>query len=169
MESTMTGQGRELGGQSGSEILSSTSTSTSAQSNQYITQSSYPQYHQYSTYPQAHHPQSQPGSQSVRDPTTEALQALVLSLPRDRCQDPASCRSPTLSTDTHRKRLYRIGLNLFNVNPERGIHFLITRGFVPDTPMGVAHFLLQRKGLSRQMIGEFLGNSKLLFNRDVLE
>nr|XP_046216454.1 IQ motif and SEC7 domain-containing protein 3-like [Oncorhynchus gorbuscha] len=169
MESTMTGQGRKLGGQSGSEILSSTSTSTSAQSNQYTTQSSYPQYHQYSTYPQAHHPQSQPGSQSVRDPTTEALQALVLSLPRDRCQDPASCRSPTLSTDTHRKRLYRIGLNLFNVNPERGIHFLITRGFVPDTPMGVAHFLLQRKGLSRQMIGEFLGNSKLLFNRDVLD
>uniref|UniRef100_A0A4W5QJD9 IQ motif and SEC7 domain-containing protein 3 n=1 Tax=Hucho hucho TaxID=62062 RepID=A0A4W5QJD9_9TELE len=106
---------------------------------------------------------------STRDPTSEALQALVLSLPRDRCQDPASCRSPTLSTDTHRKRLYRIGLNLFNVNPERGIHFLITRGFVPDTPMGVAHFLLQRKGLSRQMIGEFLGNSKLLFNRDVLD
>uniref|UniRef100_A0A674CKF1 IQ motif and SEC7 domain-containing protein 3 n=1 Tax=Salmo trutta TaxID=8032 RepID=A0A674CKF1_SALTR len=106
---------------------------------------------------------------STRDPTSEALQALVLSLPRDRCQDPTSCRSPTLSTDTHRKRLYRIGLNLFNVNPERGIHFLITRGFVPDTPMGVAHFLLQRKGLSRQMIGEFLGNSKLLFNRDVLD
>lgn len=54
-------------------------------------------------------------------------------------------------------------------NPERGIHFLITRGFVPDTAIGVAHFLLQRKGLSRQMIGEFLGNSKLQFNRDVLE
>uniref|UniRef100_A0A8C8HZ96 IQ motif and SEC7 domain-containing protein 3 n=1 Tax=Oncorhynchus tshawytscha TaxID=74940 RepID=A0A8C8HZ96_ONCTS len=167
--STVTGQGGEMGRQSGSERLSSTSTSTSAQSNQYTTQSSYSQYPQYSTYPKAHHPQSQPGSQSTRDPTSEALQALVLSLPRDRCQDPTSCRSPTLSTDTHRKRLYRIGLNLFNVNPERGIHFLITRGFVPDTPMGVAHFLLQRKGLSRQMIGEFLGNSKLLFNRDVLD
>lgn len=113
--STVTGQGREMGGQSGSERLSSTSTSTSAQSNQYTTQSSYSQYPQYSTYPKAHHPQSQPGSQSTRDPTSEALQALVLSLPRDRCQDPTSCRSPTLSTDTHRKRLYRIGLNLFNV------------------------------------------------------
>uniref|UniRef100_A0A3B3D5H5 IQ motif and Sec7 domain ArfGEF 3b n=1 Tax=Oryzias melastigma TaxID=30732 RepID=A0A3B3D5H5_ORYME len=102
-------------------------------------------------------------------PSPDAVQALVVSLPRDRCQDPTTCRSPTLSTDTHRKRLYRIGLNLFNVNPERGIHFLITRGFVPDTAIGVAHFLLQRKGLSRQMIGEFLGNSKLQFNRDVLE
>lgn len=54
-------------------------------------------------------------------------------------------------------------------NPDKGIQFLISRGFIPDTPIGVAHFLLQRKGLSRQMIGEFLGNSKKPFNRDVLE
>uniref|UniRef100_A0A665VKI6 IQ motif and SEC7 domain-containing protein 3 n=1 Tax=Echeneis naucrates TaxID=173247 RepID=A0A665VKI6_ECHNA len=128
--------------ESSSDRLGSTSTSTSASNT-------------ISTSTQSNHP--------------EGLQALVVSVPRDHCQDPASCRSPTLSTDTHRKRLYRIGLNLFNVNPERGIHFLITRGFVPDTAIGVAHFLLQRKGLSRQMIGEFLGNSKLQFNRDVLD
>lgn len=53
--------------------------------------------------------------------------------------------------------------------PEKGIQYLIERGFVPDTPVGVAHFLLQRKGLSRQMIGEFLGNRQKQFNRDVLE
>ncbi|XP_031754506.1 IQ motif and SEC7 domain-containing protein 3 isoform X4 [Xenopus tropicalis] len=99
----------------------------------------------------------------------EALQAMILSLPRYSCENPASCRSPTLSTDTMRKRLYRIGLNLFNVNPDKGIQFLISRGFIPDTPIGVAHFLLQRKGLSRQMIGEFLGNSKKQFNHDVLD
>ncbi|KFW92433.1 IQ motif and SEC7 domain-containing protein 3, partial [Phalacrocorax carbo] len=99
----------------------------------------------------------------------EALQAMILSLPRYHCENPASCKSPTLSTDTMRKRLYRIGLNLFNINPDKGIQFLISRGFIPDTPIGVAHFLLQRKGLSRQMIGEFLGNSKKQFNRDVLE
>ncbi|XP_072256188.1 IQ motif and SEC7 domain-containing protein 3 isoform X3 [Pyxicephalus adspersus] len=99
----------------------------------------------------------------------EALQAMILSLPRYYCENPASCRSPTLSTDTMRKRLYRIGLNLFNINPDKGIQFLISRGFIPDTPIGVAHFLLQRKGLSRQMIGEFLGNSKKVFNRDVLD
>ncbi|XP_061108977.1 IQ motif and SEC7 domain-containing protein 3-like [Conger conger] len=99
----------------------------------------------------------------------EALQAMILSLPRYHCENPASCKSPTLSTDVMRKRLYRIGLNLFNVNPDRGIQFLISRGFIPDTPIGVAHFLLQRKGLSRQMIGEFLGNSKKQFNRDVLD
>lgn len=53
--------------------------------------------------------------------------------------------------------------------PEKGIQYLIERNFVPDTPVGVAHFLLQRKGLSRQMIGEFLGNRQKQFNRDVLE
>ncbi|XP_053505920.1 IQ motif and SEC7 domain-containing protein 3 [Ictalurus furcatus] len=99
----------------------------------------------------------------------EALQTMMLSLPRYHCENPTSCKSPTLSTDVMRKRLYRIGLNLFNVNPDKGLQFLISRGFIPDTPIGVAHFLLQRKGLSRQMIGEFLGNSKKPFNRDVLD
>ncbi|XP_073722790.1 IQ motif and SEC7 domain-containing protein 3 isoform X2 [Misgurnus anguillicaudatus] len=99
----------------------------------------------------------------------EALQAMILSLPRYQCENPTSCKSPTLSTDVMRKRLYRIGLNLFNINPDKGLQFLISRGFIPDTPIGVAHFLLQRKGLSRQMIGEFLGNSKKPFNRDVLD
>ncbi|XP_005365216.1 IQ motif and SEC7 domain-containing protein 3 isoform X1 [Microtus ochrogaster] len=109
------------------------------------------------------------GSEVSAAASKEALQAVILSLPRYHCENPASCRSPTLSTDTLRKRLYRIGLNLFNINPDKGIQFLISRGFIPDTPIGVAHFLLQRKGLSRQMIGEFLGNSKRQFNRDVLD
>ncbi|XP_051777384.1 IQ motif and SEC7 domain-containing protein 1 isoform X1 [Erpetoichthys calabaricus] len=77
--------------------------------------------------------------------------------------------SPAFSHDIIRKRHYRIGLNLFNKKPEKGVQYLIERGFVPDTPVGVAHFLLQRKGLSRQMIGEFLGNRQKQFNRDVLD
>ncbi|XP_010628961.1 IQ motif and SEC7 domain-containing protein 3 [Fukomys damarensis] len=109
------------------------------------------------------------GSEVSAVASKEALQAMILSLPRYHCENPASCKSPTLSTDTLRKRLYRIGLNLFNINPDKGIQFLISRGFIPDTPIGVAHFLLQRKGLSRQMVGEFLGNSKKQFNRDVLD
>ncbi|KAM6980971.1 IQ motif and SEC7 domain-containing protein 1 isoform 2-T2 [Aplochiton taeniatus] len=77
--------------------------------------------------------------------------------------------SPAFSNDIIRKRHYRIGLNLFNKKPEKGVQYLIERSFVPDTPVGVAHFLLQRKGLSRQMIGEFLGNRQKQFNRDVLD
>ncbi|XP_050951901.1 LOW QUALITY PROTEIN: IQ motif and Sec7 domain ArfGEF 1a [Labeo rohita] len=77
--------------------------------------------------------------------------------------------SPAFSSDIMRKRQYRIGLNLFNKKPEKGIQYLTERSFIPDTPVGVAHFLLQRKGLSRQMIGEFLGNRQKQFNRDVLD
>lgn len=106
-----TGEGAEM--ESSSDRLgptttstsTSTSISTSVQSSQHPAQI-YTQYQQYHYT----HPQQIPGGQNP-----EALQALVVSLPRDRCQDPSSCRSPTLSTDTHRKRLYRIGLNLFNV------------------------------------------------------
>lgn len=92
-------------GSTSTSTSTSTSVPTSTQSNQQPAQI-YTQYQQYHYT----HPQQIPGG-----PSPEALQALVVSLPRDRCQDPASCRSPTLSTDTHRKRLYRIGLNLFNV------------------------------------------------------
>ncbi|XP_056278194.1 IQ motif and SEC7 domain-containing protein 1-like isoform X4 [Pseudoliparis swirei] len=77
--------------------------------------------------------------------------------------------SPIFSNDVIRKRHYRIGLNLFNKKPEKGVQYLTERGFIPDTPVGGAHFLLQRKGLSRQMIGEFLGNRQKQFNRDVLD
>lgn len=55
------------------------------------------------------------GSEVSASASKEALQAMILSLPRYHCENPASCKSPTLSTDTLRKRLYRIGLNLFNM------------------------------------------------------
>lgn len=98
------GYSERLGSASTSTSTSTTIT-TSVQSNQQPAQI-YTQYQQYHyTHPQ----------QITGGPSPEALQALVVSLPRDRCQDPTTCRSPTLSTDTHRKRLYRIGLNLFNV------------------------------------------------------
>uniref|UniRef100_A0A8C8RMU1 IQ motif and Sec7 domain ArfGEF 2 n=1 Tax=Pelusios castaneus TaxID=367368 RepID=A0A8C8RMU1_9SAUR len=77
--------------------------------------------------------------------------------------------SPAFNNDVLQRRQYRIGLNLFNKKPEKGIQYLIERGFLSDTPVGVAHFILERKGLSRQMIGEFLGNRQKQFNRDVLD
>ncbi|KAK5603144.1 hypothetical protein CRENBAI_000140 [Crenichthys baileyi] len=77
--------------------------------------------------------------------------------------------SPPFNSDVVQRRQYRIGLNLFNKKPEKGIQYLIERGFVSDTPVGIAHFLLERKGLSRQMIGEFLGNRQKQFNKDVLD
>lgn len=72
-------------------------------------------------------------------------------------------------SETIRKRQYRVGLNLFNKKPEKGITYLIRRGFLENTPQGVARFLISRKGLSRQMIGEYLGNLQNSFNMAVLE
>ncbi|XP_043198352.1 IQ motif and SEC7 domain-containing protein 1-like isoform X2 [Amphibalanus amphitrite] len=68
-----------------------------------------------------------------------------------------------------RKRQYRVGLNLFNTRPERGIDYLIGRGFLDESPHSVARFLITRKGLSKQMIGEYLGNLQAPFNAAVLE
>ncbi len=53
---------------------------------------------------------SEPASSSST--STSACETMILSLPRPHCQD-TPCG--TLSTDIARKRLYRIGLNLFNV------------------------------------------------------
>ncbi|KAG9509205.1 Cyclin-dependent kinase 16, partial [Fragariocoptes setiger] len=89
-----------------------------------------------------------------------------------------------------RKRQYRVGLNIFNKNPERGIQFLIAYSFNDAThhpnhrhsvdeqqtdaydaeclKQNVAHFLLHRKGLAKEKIGEYLGNLQTQFNQDVL-
>lgn len=71
--------------------------------------------------------------------------------------------------ETVRKRQYRVGLNLFNKKPERGISYLVKRGFLENSPQSIAQFLITRKGLSKQMIGEYLGNLQDPFNGAVLE
>ena len=67
-----------------------------------------------------------------------------------------------------RKRHYRTGLNIFNKKPEKGITYLISKGFLDNSPAAVARFLVTRKGLSKQMIGEYLGNIGKPFNQAVL-
>lgn len=73
----------------------------------------------------------------------------------------SASRVPALQqkySETRRKRQYRVGLNLFNKKPEKGIAYLIEKGFISElTPYAVARFLITRKGLSKQKIGEYLG------------
>ncbi|XP_064604385.1 IQ motif and SEC7 domain-containing protein 1-like isoform X3 [Liolophura sinensis] len=71
--------------------------------------------------------------------------------------------------DKVRKRLYRIGLNLFNKKPEKGIYFLVENSFIDPSSKSISRFLISRKGLSKQMIGEYLGNLQNPFNQEVLE
>lgn len=93
---------------------------------------------------------------------------LKLCEPKAICQSEAIAKLPQSSSQWGKKKNCFV-FSFFLRKPEKGVQYLIERGFVPDTPVGVAHFLLQRKGLSRQMIGEFLGNRQKQFNRDVLE
>ncbi|KAH7731090.1 loner ISO1 [Aphelenchoides avenae] len=71
--------------------------------------------------------------------------------------------------DQHRRRLYRIALNFFNKKPDRGVQLLIHWGFVEDSPQAIAKLFLGRRGLSKQMIGEFLGTLHSPFHAAVLE
>uniref|UniRef100_A0A7E4W049 SEC7 domain-containing protein n=1 Tax=Panagrellus redivivus TaxID=6233 RepID=A0A7E4W049_PANRE len=72
-------------------------------------------------------------------------------------------------SDQQRRRWYRIALNFFNKKPDRGLHLLINWGFVDDTPQAVAKLFLGRRGLSKQMIGEFLGTLHSPFHANVLD
>jgi hypothetical protein len=56
-----------------------------------------------------------------------------------------------------------------NRKPERGIRYLIAHRFLEANAQAVARFLLSRKGLSRQMIGEYLGNLQDSFAMRVLQ
>lgn len=78
-------------------------------------------------------------------------------------------------SDVYRKRLYRIGLNIFNqAHLDRGLRFLISNNFIEELSSpeeqarAIANFLFTRKGVSRQMIGEYLSDNNK-FNQLVLK
>jgi IQ motif/SEC7 domain-containing protein len=66
--------------------------------------------------------------------------------------------------DLVRKRQYRVGLNLFNMDPERGLAYLWNKKFLDYSPAAVAKFLLGRKGPSRAKIGKYLCSLRRPFN-----
>jgi len=63
-----------------------------------------------------------------------------------------------------RRRQYRVGLNLFNQHPERGMEYLWKKKFLDYSPAAVAKFLRGRKGLSKKKIGEYLCSLQRPFN-----
>lgn len=63
----------------------------------------------------------------------------------------------------------RIGINHFNRKPEKGINYLVTHQVLDDNPEMVAKFLLTEPGISKQKLGEYLGNLQNEFNMEVLK
>lgn len=60
-----------------------------------------------------------------------------------------------------------IGKKKFNMDPKKGIEYLIEHGHLKNTPEDVAEFLFQGEGLNKTAIGDYLGE-KSDFNIEVL-
>ena len=53
--------------------------------------------------------------------------------------------------------------------PEKGIDYLISHQVLEDSPEVVAKFLITEHGISKQRLGEYLGNLQNNFNMAVLK
>lgn len=57
-----------------------------------------------------------------------------------------------------RKQILMEGVKRFNFKPKKGLQFLLDQRIITSrTPRDIARFLLKTEGLSKQAIGEFLG------------
>ena len=73
-----------------------------------------------------------------------------------------------LMQEVEKKRHFRVGLNLFNTNPDIGIDYLVKQSFLELTPLSIAKFLFQNQGLAKEMVGQYLGHTQSAFCMKVL-
>jgi hypothetical protein len=73
-----------------------------------------------------------------------------------------------LMQEVDKKRHFRVGLNLFNSKPDLGVEYLVQRDFLELSPSAVAKFLRDNTGLSKDKVGEYLGNLQSPFSMKVL-
>ncbi|PIK39059.1 hypothetical protein BSL78_24105 [Apostichopus japonicus] len=70
-------------------------------------------------------------------------------------------------TDSKMKQL-NTGRNKFNMDPKKGIEYLIENGLLVEKPEEVAAFLFKGEGLNKTAIGDYLGIGKE-FNNKVMD
>ena len=88
---------------------------------------------------------------------------------KSKAQKQSSLEFKELLREVETKRLYRVGLNLFNSKPELGIEYLVQKEFLDLSPSAVARFLHERSsGLAKEKVGEYLGNLQSPFAMKVL-
>jgi hypothetical protein len=85
-----------------------------------------------------------------------------------RIRTPSTVGSDDDGGEAIRRRQYRVGLNLFNLNPEHGIEYLLKKGFLDFSPSAVAKFMHGRKGLSKNRVGDYMTDLRKPFNLAVL-
>ncbi|RKP14485.1 hypothetical protein BJ684DRAFT_870, partial [Piptocephalis cylindrospora] len=83
----------------------------------------------------------------------EGAEALEASTSPEIYDDPQA-----FGSQRQRKQQLQHGIKMFNWNFKKGMKILLSSGCIPnDEPKTVARFLLTTEGLSKSMIGEFLG------------
>ena len=65
-------------------------------------------------------------------------------------------------------RNLQMGKKKFNMDPKKGIEFLIAHNLIKETPEDIAAFLYKGEGLNKTMIGDYLGE-RSDFNEAVLK
>jgi len=73
-----------------------------------------------------------------------------------------------LMLEVEKKRHFRVGLNLFNTNPDMGIDYLVKQNFIELSPLSVAKFLNKNQGLAKAKVGDYLGQLQSAFCMKVL-
>ncbi|XP_063916464.1 cytohesin-1 isoform X2 [Zophobas morio] len=70
--------------------------------------------------------------------------------------------------NSNKTKMMSIGRKKFNMDPKKGIEYLIEKGLLQNTPESVAQFLHKGEGLNKTAIGDYLGE-KNDFNEKVLQ
>lgn len=72
------------------------------------------------------------------------------------------------TNSAQRAKQLSIGKKKFNMDPKKGIEFLLENNLIKNTPQDVANFLYKGEGLNKTAIGTYLGE-KIDFNLEVLD
>ncbi|GBN11849.1 Cytohesin-1 [Araneus ventricosus] len=94
--------------------------------------------------------------EQLKDEITEVTAEMERLEAQDECK--SNTKAKQLST----------GKKKFNMDPKKGIEYLIEHGLLKDTPEDVAQFLYKGEGLNKTAIGDYLGERND-FNIKVLD
>lgn len=108
----------------------------------------------------------------IRRRKTE-LQSEIQNLKSEIANVQADLKRLESSNDFDCKTNYRlkqisIGKKRFNMDPKKGIEYLIEHDILENTPESIAKFLLEGEGLNKTAIGDYLGE-RIEFNMKVLD
>lgn len=110
-------------------------------------------------------------SSILTSPSNSKLDSVVSDTSLDKLSAPGNANelsrisTPDISDDPgrfesakQRKTVLQEGIKRFNNKPKKGVEFLVEQGFIPGySPEDISKFLLYTDGLSKTVIGEYMG------------